>query len=81
MHPGSSSLTIFTDIVVDTDTFRIYNNHLQSFRLRRVEGTLLSEITGEVQEGSMDEITGYLQEPHERLCQPGAAGRQGEEGI
>ena len=59
VHPGSSSLTIFTDIVVDTDTFRIYNNHLQSFRLRRVEGTLLGEITEDVQDGgSMDEITG-----------------------
>ncbi|MFZ2287197.1 MAG: endonuclease/exonuclease/phosphatase family protein [Bacteroidales bacterium] len=58
IHPGSSSLTIFTDIVVDTDTFRIYNNHLQSFRLRRVEGTLLSEIAGEEQGRSMDNITG-----------------------
>jgi endonuclease/exonuclease/phosphatase family metal-dependent hydrolase len=59
VHPGSSSLTIFTDVVVDTDTFRIYNNHLQSFRLRRVEGTLLSEITDEVQEGgSMGDIAG-----------------------
>jgi endonuclease/exonuclease/phosphatase family metal-dependent hydrolase len=58
IHPGSSSLTIFTDIVVDTDTFRIYNNHLQSFRLRRVEGTLLSEIAGEEEGSSMDNITG-----------------------
>ncbi|MCU0377880.1 MAG: endonuclease/exonuclease/phosphatase family protein [Bacteroidales bacterium] len=56
VHPGSSSLTIFTDIVVDADTFRIYNNHLQSFRLRRVEGNLLTEITGEVQEGSMSNV-------------------------
>jgi len=58
VHPGSSSLTIFTDVVVDTDTFRIYNNHLQSFRLRRVEGTLLNEIAGEEQGRSMDNITG-----------------------
>ena len=58
IHPGSSSMTIFTDIVVDTDTFRVYNNHLQSFRLRRVEGTLLSEIAGEEQGHSMDNITG-----------------------
>ncbi|HUW93937.1 MAG TPA: endonuclease/exonuclease/phosphatase family protein [Bacteroidales bacterium] len=56
MHPGSSSLTIFTDIVANADTFRIYNNHLQSFRLKKVEGTLLSEITGEVQAGSVGEI-------------------------
>ena len=58
VHPGSSSLTIFTDIVVDTDTFRVYNNHLQSFRLRRVEGNLLSEITDEENSISMDNITG-----------------------
>lgn len=61
VHPGSSSLTIFTDVVIDTDTFRIYNNHLQSFRLRRVEGTLLSEITHEDQGGSMKSITGIYQ--------------------
>ena len=58
IHPGSSSLTIFSDIVVDTDTFRVYNNHLQSFRLRRVEGTLLSEITGEEKGDSVDKISG-----------------------
>jgi len=58
VHPGSSSLTIFTDIVVDTDTFRIYNNHLQSFRLRHIEGNLLSEIAGDDPGGSMDNIAG-----------------------
>lgn len=58
IHPGSSSLTIYSDIVVDTDTFRVYNNHLQSFRLRRVEGNLLSEITGEEKGSSMDNISG-----------------------
>lgn len=57
-HPGSSSLTIFTDIVVDTDTFRVYNNHLQSFRLRRIEGNLLNEITMEDHGNSMDNIAG-----------------------
>ncbi len=44
IHPGSSSLTIYSDIVVDRDTFRIYNNHLQSFRLRPIEGNLFNEI-------------------------------------
>lgn len=58
VHPGSSSMTIYTDIVVDTDTFRVYNNHLQSFRLRRVEGTLLSEIAGEERGSSMNQISG-----------------------
>jgi endonuclease/exonuclease/phosphatase family metal-dependent hydrolase len=58
VHPGSSSLTIFSDIVVETDTFRVYNNHLQSFRLRRMEGNLFSEIAGEEKGRSMDNISG-----------------------
>jgi len=45
IHPGSSSLSIFTDIVIQNDTFRIYNNHLQSFRLKRMENSFLEEIT------------------------------------
>ncbi|OFY39659.1 MAG: hypothetical protein A2Z69_03495 [Bacteroidetes bacterium RBG_13_44_24] len=45
IHPGSSSLSIFTDIVIEKDTFRIFNNHLQSFRLRKIERSFLDEIT------------------------------------
>lgn len=50
VHPKSSSLTIFTDIVKGKDTIRIYNNHLQSFHLRRIESSFLDEISGETQE-------------------------------
>ena len=46
VHPNSSSLTIFTDVVINNDTMRVYNNHLQSFRLRRIESTFLEEIYG-----------------------------------
>ena len=35
VHPGSSSLSIYTDILIQKDTFRIFNNHFQSFRLRK----------------------------------------------
>lgn len=45
VHPGSSSLTIFTDVIVQKDTFRIYNNHLESFRLRRMERSFIEEMT------------------------------------
>jgi endonuclease/exonuclease/phosphatase family metal-dependent hydrolase len=45
IHPGSSSLSIFTDIVIGTDTVRLFNNHLQSFRLKRMERSFLEEIT------------------------------------
>lgn len=56
VHPKSSSLTIFSDIVVGSDTFRIYNNHLQSFRLRRMERSLLSELTVEGESNSVGQI-------------------------
>lgn len=45
VHPNSSSLSIFTDILINQDTFRIFNNHLQSFRLQKMERSFLSEIT------------------------------------
>lgn len=52
IHPGSSSLSIFTDILMGRDTVRIFNNHLQSIRLHRMERSLINELT----------ITNYDQE-------------------
>jgi endonuclease/exonuclease/phosphatase family metal-dependent hydrolase len=46
VHKKSSSLSIYSDILVGIDTIRIFNNHLQSFRLRRMERTFLNELTG-----------------------------------
>ncbi|MBN1109115.1 MAG: endonuclease/exonuclease/phosphatase family protein [Bacteroidales bacterium] len=46
VHPGSSGLTIFTDVVIENDTFRIFNNHLQSFRLRSMEKSFVEEMAG-----------------------------------
>ncbi len=45
VHPGSSSLSIYTDIIIGRDTFRIYNNHLQSFRLKKMERSFIEELT------------------------------------
>lgn len=45
VHPHSASLTIYTDVIIAKDTFRIYNNHLQSFRLKRMERSFIEEIT------------------------------------
>jgi len=45
VHAGSSSLSIFTDVVIGKDTFRIFNNHLQSFRLKRMERSFVEEMT------------------------------------
>lgn len=46
VHEKSSSLSIYTDIVKDHDTIRIFNNHLQSFHLNRMERKLLNELAG-----------------------------------
>ena len=43
VHPESPSLTIFADILIDKDTLRIYNSHLQSFNLGSLEKTLFEE--------------------------------------
>jgi endonuclease/exonuclease/phosphatase family metal-dependent hydrolase len=45
IHSGSSSLSIYTDVLINNDTFRIYNNHLQSFRLMRMERSFINELT------------------------------------
>ncbi len=45
VHQGSSSRSIYTDIVIQKDTIRIFNNHLQSFRLKRMERSFLEELT------------------------------------
>ncbi len=68
VHHASSSLSIYTDVLIDKDTFRIYNNHLQSFRLKRMERSLIDEITasndketlGEVKNISVSLKTGFV---------------------
>jgi endonuclease/exonuclease/phosphatase family metal-dependent hydrolase len=45
VHEKSSSLSIYTDIIAGNDTIRIFNNHLQSFRLHRMERKFLNELT------------------------------------
>ncbi len=44
VHPGSSSLSIYSDVIVDKDTFRVFNNHLQSFRLQRMNRSFINEL-------------------------------------
>jgi endonuclease/exonuclease/phosphatase family metal-dependent hydrolase len=46
IHPNSSSLSIYSDIVINSDTVRVFNNHLQSFRLRRMEQSFVGELLG-----------------------------------
>lgn len=56
IHTNSASLSIYTDIVIDSDTFRIYNNHLQSFKLRRMEKSLLEELYASEQIGTVKDL-------------------------
>jgi len=44
VHDKSSSLSIYSDVLIGKDTIRIFNNHLQSFRLHRMERTFLNEL-------------------------------------
>lgn len=55
-HPGSSSLSIFTDIAIASDTFRIFNSHLQSFRLRSMERSFVEELVDSEDKQAMNEI-------------------------
>jgi endonuclease/exonuclease/phosphatase family metal-dependent hydrolase len=45
IHPASSSLSIFSDVIIEKDTFRVFNNHLQSFRLKKMERSFVEELT------------------------------------
>ena len=56
IHPGSSSLSIYTDVLIQKDTFRIYNNHLQSFRLRRMERSFIEELTASDDKETIGEV-------------------------
>ena len=56
IHPGSSSLSIYTDVLIQNDTFRIYNNHLQSFRLMRMERSFINELTASDDKETMTEV-------------------------
>lgn len=56
IHPGSSSLSIYTDILIGKDTIRIYNNHLQSFRLMRMERSFVEEMTASDDKETMGEV-------------------------
>jgi endonuclease/exonuclease/phosphatase family metal-dependent hydrolase len=56
VHPGSASLSIYTDIVIKGDTFRVFNNHLQSFRLKRIERSFIGQITNPDDKEAMNEV-------------------------
>jgi len=56
IHPGSSSLSIYTDVIIQGDTFRVFNNHLQSFRLKKTEKSFLEELLEAENREAVNEI-------------------------
>jgi len=56
VHDNSSSLSIYTDVVIEKDTFRIFNNHLQSFLLKRMNKSFIEELSSSENKETMDEM-------------------------
>ncbi len=55
-HGSSSSLSIYSDVVIKKDTFRIFNNHLQSFMLKRMDRSFLEEMAASEDKETVDEV-------------------------
>ena len=53
---NSSSLSIYADIIIDRDTFRIFNSHLQSFGLKSMEGSFMEELMDPRDKQTIDEL-------------------------
>ena len=56
VHNNSSSLSIYSDILIRNDTFRIFNNHLQSFMLKRMNRSFLDELASSENRETIDEV-------------------------
>jgi endonuclease/exonuclease/phosphatase family metal-dependent hydrolase len=56
VHKNSSSLSIYTDVLVEKDTFRISNNHLQSYMLKRMSKPFIEEMASSENGETIDEI-------------------------
>jgi endonuclease/exonuclease/phosphatase family metal-dependent hydrolase len=41
-------------VIIEKDTFRIFNNHLQSFRLKRMERSFVEEVTDPADNEALD---------------------------
>lgn len=56
VHKNSSSLSIYSDLLVQKDTFRIFNNHLQSFMLKRMSRPFIEEMASSENGETIDEM-------------------------
>ena len=56
VHKNSSSLSIYTDVLVEKDTLRIFNNHLQSYMLKRMRRPFIKEMASSENGETIDEM-------------------------
>jgi endonuclease/exonuclease/phosphatase family metal-dependent hydrolase len=56
VHNNSSSLSIYTDVVIQKDTFRIFNNHLQSFLLKKMNKSFIEELSSSENKETLAEM-------------------------
>jgi endonuclease/exonuclease/phosphatase family metal-dependent hydrolase len=56
VHDNSSSLSIYSDVLVQKDTIRIFNNHLQSFMLKTMSKPFIEEMSSSENKETMDEM-------------------------
>ncbi|UCG28199.1 MAG: endonuclease/exonuclease/phosphatase family protein [Bacteroidales bacterium] len=55
-YPETNNLSIYTDLAIYEDTVRIYNNHLQSIKLRKKNYDFIETLNTGDEEETMDEI-------------------------
>jgi endonuclease/exonuclease/phosphatase family metal-dependent hydrolase len=56
VHKKSSSMSVFSDVIIERDTFRIFNNHLQSFMLKRMNKSFMAELSSPENNETMVEM-------------------------
>jgi endonuclease/exonuclease/phosphatase family metal-dependent hydrolase len=56
VHNSSSSLSIYSDMMIGKDTVRVFNNHLQSFMLKRMNKSFMEEMSSSENKETMDEV-------------------------
>ena len=56
VHKNSSSLSIYSDVLIQKDTFRVFNNHLQSFMLKRMNRPFIEEMSSSENGETMDDM-------------------------
>lgn len=57
---GSSNLCIYTDLLIGTDTVRVYNNHLQSIKFQPADYQFIDSLKLELDSSQVDEAMGIV---------------------